>query len=56
MEPYRDLNEKRVFDLSRDHKTLEVIYRDCKTVVTVAKDGTLSVRSEWLEKNDRPKN
>ena len=50
MEPYRDLNEKRVFDLSRDRKTLEVVCRDCKTTVTVAEDGTLKVRSEKLKK------
>ena len=50
MEPYRDLNEKRVFDLSRDRKTLEVICKDCKTMVTIAKDGTLLVRSERIVK------
>ncbi len=50
MEPYRDLNGKRVFDLSRDRKTLEVVCRDCKTTVTVAEDGTLKVRSEKLQK------
>ena len=50
MEPYRDLNEKRVFDLSRDRKSLEVICKDCKTTVTVAEDGTLQVRSERIKK------
>ena len=50
MNPYRDLNEKRIFDLSPDRKSLEIICKDCKTTVTVADDGTLYVRSERIEK------
>ncbi len=55
MEPYRDLNDKRVFDLSPDRRRLEVICRDCKTTVSVAEDGTLSVRSDWLDRKGQPK-
>ena len=51
MEPYRDLNERRIFDISSDRRCLEIICRDCKTTVSVEKDGTLSVRSERLDRN-----
>ena len=40
----KDLNKKRVCDISDDRKTVFIRRGDCVTEVRAEKDGTLSVR------------
>lgn len=44
MTQVKDLNRKRVCDLSDDRRTVYIRRGDCVTVVRAEKDGTLSVR------------
>lgn len=39
----RNLDEKRVCDISEDRKHIVISKKDCKTIISVAKDGTLQV-------------
>ena len=43
MRPFKDLNKKRVCDISDDRKTLYIRRGDCVTEVRAEKDGTLSI-------------
>lgn len=45
MKQIRDINKKRVCDLSDDKKTAYISKGDCITEIRVAKDGTLSITS-----------
>lgn len=44
MTQVKDLNKKRVCDLSDDRKTMYIRRGDCITEVRAEKDGTLSVK------------
>ena len=44
MKPIRDLNKKRVCDMSDDRKIAYIRQKDCVTVIRAEKDGTLSVQ------------
>ena len=44
MTQVKDLNKKRVCDLSDDRKTVYIRRGDCITEVHAEKDGTLSVK------------
>nr|DAQ86188.1 MAG TPA: hypothetical protein [Caudoviricetes sp.]DAV78727.1 MAG TPA: hypothetical protein [Caudoviricetes sp.] len=44
MTQVKDLNKKRVCDISDDRKTVFIRRGDCVTEVRAEKDGTLSVR------------
>ena len=44
MTQVKDLNKKRVCDLSDDRKTMYIRRGDCVTEVRAEKDGTLTVR------------
>ena len=44
MAQVKDLNRKRVCDLSDDRKTVYIRRGDCITEVRAKKDGTLSVK------------
>ena len=44
MAQVKDLNRKRVCDLSADRKTVYIRRGDCITEVRAEKDGTLSVK------------
>ena len=46
MRPFKDLNKKRICDISDDRKTLYIRRGDCVTEVRAEKDGTLSVKSK----------
>ena len=46
MPQVKDLNKKRVCDISNDRKTVFIRRGDCVTEVRAEKDGTLSVRSK----------
>ena len=45
MTQVKDMNKKRVFDLSDDRKTVYIRRGDCVTEIRAEKDGTLSVKS-----------
>lgn len=46
MKPVKDLNNKRVCDLSDDKKTVYIRRGDCVTTVTADENGILNVTSE----------
>ena len=46
MTQVKDLNKKRVCDISDDRKTVFIRRGDCVTEVRAEKDGTLSVKSK----------
>jgi len=50
MEPVRNLNNKRVCDISRDRKVVEIVQKDCLTRITANKDGTLKIENIPLRK------
>ena len=45
MEEIRNLNGKRVCDMSRDRKVIEIIQKGCLTRITANPDGTLKVEN-----------
>ena len=45
MEEIRNLNGKRVCDISRDRKVIEIIQRNCLTRITANSDGTLNIEN-----------
>ena len=48
MEEVRNLNGKRVCDISTDKKVVEIVQKDCLTRITANPDGSLKV--EQLKK------
>lgn len=46
MKQVKDLNKKRVCDISEDRKTVFIRRGDCVTEVRAEKDGTLSIESK----------
>ena len=50
MEEVRNLNGKRVCDISRDRKVIEIVLKDCLTRITANPDGTLKVENVPLVK------
>ena len=51
MEQVKDLNNKRVLDISEDRKTAEIRRGDCVTRIRAKPDGTLTITHE----TDAPK-
>ncbi len=45
MEEVRNLNNKRVCDISFDRKVIEIVQKDCLTRITANPDGTLHVEN-----------
>ena len=43
MKQVKDLNNKRVCDISEDKKTAEIRRGDCVTVIKAKPDGTLAI-------------
>lgn len=50
MEEVRNLNGKRVCDISRDRKVIEIVQKDCLTRITANPDGTLNVENVPISK------
>lgn len=50
MEPVKNLNDKRVCDISEDRKTIEIVQKGCLTRITVNPDWTLNVENILLPK------
>lgn len=45
MTAIRNLNGKRVCDLSKDNRTVNIVQKDCLTRITANPDGTLKIEN-----------
>ena len=45
MEPVKNLNDKRICDISKDRKVIEILQKGCLTRITANPDGTLNVEN-----------
>ena len=45
MEPVKNLADKRVCDISYDHKIIEIVRNGCLTRITANPDGTLNIEN-----------
>lgn len=43
MEEVRNINNKRICDISKDKKVIEIYLKDCLTIITANPDGTLNI-------------
>ena len=43
MDEIRNLNGKRVCDMSKDHRVIEILQKGCITRITANPDGTLNI-------------
>lgn len=50
MKEIRNLNNKRVCDISKDQKVIEIVQQGCLTRITANPDGTLKVENIRLRK------
>ena len=50
MKTIKNLDQKRVCDLSIDHRVVEIRKKSCITRITVNKDGTLKINHERINK------
>lgn len=50
MEEVRNINGKRVCDVSQDKKIVEIVQKDCLTRITANPDGTLKIENFLLPK------
>ena len=48
MTEFRNLNNKRVCDVSDDGRTAEIVQKDCMTRITANPDGTLKIENFHL--------
>ena len=48
MSEIRNLDEKRVCDLSSDSKVAEIVRKDCVTRISANPDGTLQITHERI--------
>ncbi|MGN0149553.1 MAG: hypothetical protein ACI4C7_04800 [Clostridia bacterium] len=45
MDEFRNLNGKRVCDISADHRVIEITIKGCITRITANPDGTLKIEN-----------
>ena len=50
MEEVRNLNGKRVCDVSQDKKIVEIVQKDCITRISANPDGTLKIENFQIPK------
>lgn len=50
MEEIRNLNGKRVCDISQDNKIVEIVHKNCLTRISANPDGTLKIDNIQLSK------
>ncbi len=50
MEEVRNLNNKRVCDISKDRKVIEIVIKNCLTRITANPDRTLKVENIPMNK------
>jgi hypothetical protein len=43
MEEVRNINNKRICDISKDKKVIEICLKGCLTIITANPDGTLNI-------------
>lgn len=43
MQEVRNINNKRICDISSDRKVIEICLKDCLTIITANPDGTLKI-------------
>ena len=46
MEEVRNINNKRICDISSDKKVIEIYLKDCLTTITANPDGTINIIHE----------
>lgn len=44
----RNLDQKRVLDISEDRKEVVIRKKGCETIIRAQKDGTLAVLHRWI--------
>ena len=49
MREVRNINNKRICDISNDKKVVEIRLKDCLTIITANPDGTLNISHEFIE-------
>ena len=49
MTEFRNLNNKRVCDVSADGRIAEIVLKDCMTRITANPDGTLRIENFHLD-------
>lgn len=49
MEEVLNLNGKRICDISRDRRIIEIVQKGCMTRITVNDDGTLDIKHNFAE-------
>lgn len=45
MKPFHNLNDKRIFDISKDRTVIEIVQKGCLTRITANSDRTLNVEN-----------
>lgn len=43
MQEVRNINNKRICDISNDKKVIEICLKGCLTIITANSDGTLNI-------------
>ncbi|MDR0286189.1 MAG: hypothetical protein LBI03_00535 [Clostridiales bacterium] len=51
MDEVKNLDHKRVCDISNDQKTVEIHKKNCITRITVNSNGTLNIINERIDTN-----
>lgn len=49
MKEIKNLDDKRVCDQSDDRKKVEIRKKQCLTIITANKDGTLNIKQEYIK-------
>lgn len=49
MEPVKNLNDKRVCDISNDRKVVEIVQKGYITRITANADGTLNIENSIIK-------
>jgi hypothetical protein len=49
MQEVRNINNKRICDISSDKKVIEIRLKDCLTLITANTDGTLNITHECIK-------
>ena len=45
----RNINNKRICDISNDHKVIEIRLKNCLTIITANPDGSLNITHERIQ-------
>ena len=50
MEVIKNLNNKRICDRSEDGRVVQIVHKDCMTLITANPDGTLNIKNIRIPK------